>query len=158
MASITTNKLRTLLYNHGVDLLNDTLKAVLVNATYTPSKADSFLSAITGGTSKELSGTGYTAGFGGSGRHTLASKAVTQDDTNNWSVLDAADPVWAAINAGTVAHIAIVATTLNGAATTSDADTPLLAVITLPSTITTNGGDYTGQFAAPSAGGVFYNG
>jgi len=140
--SLTTNKLRTLLANGGVNLSSDTLKAVLVTSGYTPNADHNFLDSITASTSKELSGTGYTAGFGGSGRKTLASVTVTQDDTNDLAVFDAADLTWTAINAGTVAYVAIVKEI------TDDAHSPILAVLSLSPAVTTNGGDLTIQFSA----------
>jgi hypothetical protein len=136
-----TNKLCELLLTAGIDCDGDTLKAMLVNTSYTPDKDHSFVSSITGGTSKELSGTGYVAGFGGSGRKTLTSKLVTRDDAADVAFLDAADPTWTGINAGTVGYVAIIK---EG---TSDADSPLLCIIDVTDTVT-NGGDLTIQWAA----------
>jgi hypothetical protein len=146
MASLTTNKLRTLLLrgasgSPALNLLSDTIKVMLVGSGYTPNKDDNFVAAITGGTSKELSGTGYTGGFGGSGRKTLASKAVTQDDANDVAYFDAADLTWSAIDAGTVAYLAVIKEV------TSDADSPLLAIVDVTEVVT-NGGDYTVTWAA----------
>jgi len=146
MASLTTNKLRQLLLNAGVDLLNDTVKVMLVGTGYTPDPDHDYVDSITGGTSKELSGTGYTGGFGGSGRKTLGSKAVTKDNANDVSYFDAADVTWTAIDAGTVGFVAII---VEG---TSDADSPLLCVVDVSPDVATNGGDYTVQWAA---GGIF---
>jgi hypothetical protein len=141
MASLMSNKLRTLLLNHGIDLLSDTIKVMLVNNTYTPDKDHSFVDSITGGSSKELTGTGYTGGFSGSGRKTLASKTVTQDDTNDKGVFDAADVTWTGINAGTVGFIVVIKEITN------DAASPILAVIDVTPDVVTNGGDYTAQWA-----------
>lgn len=141
MASVTTNKARTLLLNTGINLLTDTIKVMLVNTSYVESKSHDFVSSITGGTSKELSGTGYTAGFGGSGRKTLSSKTVTQDNTNNKAYFDAADVTWTAINAGTVGFVAVIKEV------TSDSDSPIIAIIDVSPDIVTNGGDYTVQWA-----------
>lgn len=142
MASITTNKLRELLLNHGIDLLADTIKVMLVDTTYTPDKDHDFVASITGGTSKELSGTGYTAGFGGSGRKTLASKTVTKDNGADVAYFDAADVTWTAINADTAGFVAVVKEI------TTDADSPLLALVDVSPDVATNGGDYTVTWAA----------
>lgn len=139
MASITTNKGRTLIANGSVDLLTDTLKVMLLSAAYTPNKDHNFVSDLG---ANELSGTGYTAGFGGAGRKTLASKTVTQDDTNDLAVFDAADVTWTAINAGTVAYAAVVKEV------TSNADSPVLAIIDVSPDVATNGGDWTLQWGA----------
>ena len=144
MASVTSNKLRTLLLNTGINMLSDTIKVALVTSAHTPAVGDNFMSTYT---ASELSGTGYTAGFGGAGRKTLGSKSVTQDDTNNWGVFTAADPTWTAINAGTAAAAVI----LNEV--TSDADSPVLAVVVFGSSVVTNGGDFTIHWA--STGGIF---
>jgi hypothetical protein len=142
MASVMSNKLRTLLLNNGIDLLSDTIKVMLVNNTYTPDKDHSFVDAITGGSSKELSGTGYTAGFGGGGRKTLASKTVTQDDANDKAIFDATDVTWTGINAGTVGFVVVIKEITN------DGLSPILAVIDVSPDVVTNGGDYTAQWAA----------
>lgn len=144
MASLTSNKLRTLLLNTGINLLSDTVKVALVTSAHTPNPDDNFMASYT---ASELSGTGYTAGFGGGGRKTLASKTVTQDDTNDWGVFDAADVTWTAINAGTAAAAVLLKEV------TSDADSPIIAVVVFSSAITTNGGDFTIQWAA--TGGIF---
>ncbi len=140
--SLTSNKVRALLLNGGIDLDTNTLKVILVGTSYTPDKDHNFVDSITGGTSKELSGTGYTGGFNGSGRKTLASVAVTQDDTNDKAYLDAADVTWTAINAGTVAYAVVIKEV------TSDADSPIIAVVTISPNVVTNGGDYQIQWAA----------
>jgi hypothetical protein len=134
MASITTNKGRTLVANGSVDLLTDTLKVVLLNASYTPNKDHNFVSDIN---TYELSGTGYTGGFAGGGRKTLANKTVTQDDTNDWAKFDADDVSYTAINAGTAAYAAIVKEITN------DAASPVIAVVDINPDIVTNGGDMT---------------
>lgn len=72
--------------NGSIDLDSDTIKVALVTSSYTPSQDDhDFFDDVT----NEVSGTGYTAGGA-----TLGSKTVTQDNTNNRGVFDAADPSW----------------------------------------------------------------
>ena len=145
--SLRSNYFASLLFgaSPGISLTSDTLKVMLVTSAYTPNPDDKYVSAITGGTSKELSGTGYTAGFGGSGRKTLASVVVAEDDTNDLGTFTAANVTWTAINAGTVAYAVIVKEV------TDDAHSPIVAVLTISPAITTNGGDYTIQW---SAGGI----
>lgn len=137
--SLTANRARKEMLDA---LAASTLKVMLVSSAYTPDADHDYVSSITGGTSKELSGTGYVAGFGGSGRKTLASKTANQDNANNLGFLDAADVTWTAINAGTVAHAVIIKEVTN------DADSPIIAVITISPAIVTNGGDYTITWAA----------
>jgi hypothetical protein len=147
VASLSTNKLRQLLLqaasaSPALNLLSDTIKVMLVSPSYTPDKDHDFVDSITGGSSKELTGTGYVAGFGGSGRKTLASKTVTKDNTNDIAFFDAADVTWTGINAGTVGFVAVIKEV------TTDADSPLLAVIDISPDVVTNGSDYTEQWAA----------
>lgn len=139
MASIRTNAGMQRILNGNVDLLTDTLKVVLLGSGYTPNKDHEFISDLG---ANELTGTGYTSGFAGSGRKTLASKAVTKDNSADIAYFDANDLTWTAINAGTAAYAAIVKEV------TSDADSPVLAIIDLSPDIATNGGDLTVQWAA----------
>lgn len=79
-------KLKLIDNSTKIDLSSDTIKIALVTSTYVPS-ADNhdFFNDIT----NEVSGAGYTAGGA-----TLASKTVTQDNTNDKAVFDAADVTW----------------------------------------------------------------
>jgi hypothetical protein len=147
MASVTSNKLRGLLLQGAsgspdLDLLGDTIKVMLVGSGYTPNKDHAFVDSITAATSKELSGTGYTAGFGGSGRKTLASKTVTIDDANDVAFFDAADLTWTGIDAGTVAYLAVIKEV------SSDADSPILCIVDVEPNVITNGGPYDVTWAA----------
>ena len=58
--------------------LSDTIKLMLVNASYVYNAAHAHVSDVV---ANELSGTGYTGGFGGSGRKTLASKTINVTGT-----------------------------------------------------------------------------
>lgn len=73
--------------NGGIDLDTDTLKVMLVTDSYTPD-IDAHLDRAD--VTNEVEGTGYTAGGA-----ELGSVTVTQDDTNNRGVFDAADTTWA---------------------------------------------------------------
>lgn len=142
MASFSTNKFRQLLLQKAIDVVNDSgIKVLLYNTSYTPDKDHDFVSSITGGTSKEISGTGYAAGFGNSGRKALAGRVITRDDGADKVFFDANDPTWSAINAGTIAGAAVIKEV------TSDSDSPILGFLD-PSDLVTNGGDVTLAFAA----------
>ena len=123
----------------NIDLLADTIKVLLVGTAYTPDKDHQFISDVSG---SELSGTGYTGGFGGSGRKTLASKAIGKSDSTDKTYFDAADLTWTAINAGTVGFL-ILAKEI-----TNDASSPIFACIDVSPDIATNGGDYSVQWDA----------
>lgn len=139
--------LRILVGGHAspVNLDTDTLKAMIVKSTYTPDRDHVFVDAITGG-GHELSGTGYAAGFGASGRKTLANTAFAKDDTNDLVKLTADNVTWTALNAGTGRYVVIIKELTN------DAASLILAVHDLNATagILFNGQDWV--FACPSTG------
>jgi hypothetical protein len=83
----------------------------------------------------ELSGTGYS-------RKTLGTFVATEDDTNDWVTLDAADVTWTGIDAGTAR--AIVVYVYNA----SDAAAELVSLHDTNFPKTTNGGDLTVQWPA----------
>lgn len=86
MASLVYNSAKKKLMDGSIDLDSDTIKIALVTSSYTPDQdAHDFFDDVT----NEVSATGYTAGGA-----TLASKTVTQDNTNNRGVFDATDPSW----------------------------------------------------------------
>jgi hypothetical protein len=115
-----------------IDLVADTIKIILVTSAYTPDPDHAFASSLT----NELSGTGYTSGFGGAGRKTIASKAFATDLTNNRVTFTFAGVTWTAINAGSPKYAILVKEITN------DAATRLIAYLDL-GTVTTNGGDLT---------------
>jgi len=146
MATVVGNRAKTEILKKNIDLVNDTIKIMLVTASYTPSGAHNFINTAS---AFELAGTGYTGGFAGSGRKTLANKAVTQDDSGNRAVWTADDPLWTSINAGT-AKWAIVYKP-----NTADADSIQIAALDIAAT-TTNGADFTVDLKAFADGGIFY--
>lgn len=93
--------------NGGIDLDTDTIKVALVTADYTPSQDDhEYFDDVT----NEITGTGYTAGGA-----TLADITVTQDNTGNTAVVDAADSSWA--SASFTARAAVIYKDTGDAAT-----------------------------------------
>jgi len=127
-----------------INLDTDTLKVMLVDSGYTFNPDDDFVSSGAGTPGgEELSGTGYVAGFGNSGRKTLANTVATADDANNRGELDGDDVVWTAINAGTASAAIILKEVTN------DAASRLIAYVdTGGFPFVTNGGDFTIQWNA----------
>lgn len=144
MASFLYNKAKAEILRGNIPWVSSTLKMMLVTASYSPNPDHDFVSSASG---NELSGTGYIAGFGGSGRHTLTGKTVTEDDSNDRAVADADDVTWLAINAGTAAAGIIIKEV------TSDADSILVAYMDIAD-VATNGGDLSLQF---NIAGVFFS-
>lgn len=86
---------------------------------------------------------GYTRGWGGSGRKTLASKTISVNDANNRVEWDCADITWTALGAGqTIEAVSIVK---EGGA--NDTTSEPLAYLD-PSNVAPNGGDVTLQIAS----------
>ena len=100
----------------------------------------------------EVSVSGYTGGFAGSGRKTLASKTVTVDDTNDWAKLDAADftggTTWSALASGETIAAAILIEEI-----TNDAASVLLIYLDAAD-LATNGSDMDLSFHANGLGTV----
>lgn len=86
MADVIYNAFKKNIMNGGIDLDTNTIKVALVTSTYTPNQdTHEDFADVT----NEVSGTGYTAGGA-----TLASVAITADNTDNEGVFDAADVTW----------------------------------------------------------------
>lgn len=121
-----------------IDYITDVIKCYLVASTYTSDPDHDFIANVT-----EIGNvTGYTGGFGGGGRQTLASKTITVDDTNNRVRLTAADASFGALGTGA---------TIRGYAfakeTTSDAASVVFAFRQLASDTPTNGSSVTAEIA-----------
>ena len=127
----------------AVDFIADDIQVSLHSSSYTPNKDHDFMSDVTG----ELSGTGYTGGYGGSGRKLLANKAIGIDDTGDFAYVDADDPIWTGLNAGTPAWAVV---SKKGA---SDAASPVLLCVDVTD-LATAGEDYKIQWATPANGGI----
>lgn len=136
------------LYNQGSmdlwdgtnDILTNALvKVMLLSTGYVDDRDDDFVDELGANDpiDHELSGTGYTGGFGGSGRKVLASKTITLNKASDRSEFDCADVLWSAIDAGTASEMLAI-TEL-----TSDALSVLLSHHDTNFPVTTNGGDLT---------------
>src|SRR5690606_19576027 len=136
MASVFYSAAKKKLCDGTIEWLSDTIKCALVGSGYTPNADHEFMSEITDSPTAELSGTGYVGGFNGSGRKTLASKAINVDNANDRAEFDAADLTWSGINAGTVEYLVLLVEV------TTDADSHLICAIDVSSFVT-NGGDLT---------------
>lgn len=135
MPSRTYNKGINEISNQGIDFLNDTIKIMLVNSAYAHNPDSNFVSDIV---ANEVAG---------ATRQTLGTKTVTEDDTNDRSVFDAADPTFPSVTSGSTIGGAVVFKD-----TGADATSPLIAFLDTTDT-PTNGGNITIQF---SANGIFY--
>lgn len=144
MASITHNRALVNFLKGSIAFIADTIKVMLVTASYTPDPDHNFASTPA---AYELSGTGYVAGFAGAGRHALTNKAVTQDDTKDAAIATADPSTWTAISAGTAAWAIVYK---EG---TSDADSVIIATVDIPN-VTTNGTDLTVNYPSFANDGI----
>ena len=125
-----------------IDFLVDTIRMMLCNTGYTSNKDDLVVDAAGANdpVDHEASGTGYIAGWGNSGRKTLASKSVQADLSNDRVDMDAADITWTALN-GDVGAITYAMWIKEGGA--DDTTSRLLGHHDF--SVTPNGGDVTMQ-------------
>ena len=124
---------------NAIDFDTDTLKVALCTASYTPAQdTHDFFDDIT----NELAASGnYTAGG-----ESLASKTVTQDDTNDGMDFDAADLTWTALTQSAAIKYAILYKS-TGTASTSG----LIAYLTFETAQEPNGSDFILSW---NAGGI----
>lgn len=153
MASNVFNRAVKELADGTYTWLSSTIKAMLIGTAtpYTPNVDHDFVDA--GGANDpidaELNGvSGYTRGFGNSGRKTLASKTITEVDGSDRAEFSSAGLTWTALGTGdTIAAILFIFET--GA---NDTTSRLIAYGDVTDT-PTNGGDVT---INPGTGGWFY--
>jgi hypothetical protein len=114
MADVLYTAGKTSIIDRTIDWVNDTIKVILVGTAtpYTPSAAHVYVTASGVGTSELTGVSGYTRGYAGAGRKSLASKTISISGTD--CKLDAADLVagstgWTALGAGdTIAGAVLV--------------------------------------------------
>lgn len=122
------NNFKEGLLNKLYDLEADTIKIALYSvALASPDGAPAY--SVT----NEIVASGYTAGGA-----TLASKAVTQDDTNDLAKWDATSPTWSSLATATILAARIY----------DDTTTPKDVFCEFEIATNSNGGDYTLDFHA----------
>lgn len=132
----------------ALDILADTkVKMMLIDSvSYAADKDDDLVDA--GGANDavdhEPTGTGYTGGYGGSGRKTLASRTITINKTNDRAEFDTADVSWTGIDVGTIQQALVVKEDHLGVSG-NDTETRLISHHDTNFPVTTNGGDLTVQ-------------
>jgi len=145
------NAVLKLMQRHAdaIDLDTDaSIKAMLTGTGHVPNPDDSFVSD--GGADDaddfEATGTNYTGGFNGSGRHALASKTTTYNTSTNRGIFDGADELWTAYNpTSAAAHLEVIKEI------TSDALSPIIINLDFAS-VDPNGNDLVVQYHADGIG------
>ena len=117
---------------------NTLIKVMLLDNGHTPAIDET---AVTNLATDELSGTGYTGGFGGSGRKAVANAAANHDTGNDRAEMDGDNVTWTAINAGTITYVAVIQEDTNDAGSHPICIFDDNEITNLP--LTTNGGDVT---------------
>lgn len=131
-----------------VDLISDTIKAMLCTSSYVADRDDDVVDAAGANdpVDHEINATNYTAGWGGAGRKTLGSKAWAVDKPNDRGEFDCADITWTALGNGTNDTISQMLIIKEGGA--DDTTSRLILRVDNPFPHTTNGGDLTLQVNA----------
>ena len=137
------NTAANLIANGTIDLDTTAFKVMLVTSTYIANRDNDFVAA--GGASDpddaEIVVSGYTGGFGGSGRK-AAVITTAVDKTNDRAEVYIVDLTWTALGAGATIAAAILIQEI-----TNDAASRLIAYFDVTATAT-NGGDITLDFDA----------
>ena len=132
------NQFKESLLKGDCDLVNDTIKVVLLNSLYSHTIDGNLgLAAVD---SHEITATGYNAGG-----CTLASKTVTQVDTQDNAEFDGADITWASLGTDVIRSAVMYDDTVTATYGGGVAD-PLM--IRWEIATNSNGGNYTLQFGS----------
>lgn len=130
----------------SIDLVADTIETMFVTSSYVFDPDHDFVEeGVDDANEHEVTGTGYTGGPAGAGRHAInTSGAWSTDKTNNRAEFDADDPTtWTAIDGFTIDAIIVLKR-----GPTNDTDAKLIAYIDTASgspslPFTANGSDFT---------------
>ena len=141
MANAVYNSYKKAALDADIDLVNDTIKVMLVTSDYTPDVDSHDHKDDIDALSVEVSGTGYTAGGAA-----LANKTTTQDNTNDRGVFDADDVTW---SSSTITARGAIIYKDTGTASTS----PLIAYVDFGADKSSSGGNFTIQW---DADGILY--
>jgi hypothetical protein len=133
MALLLTDYARQLILEGTLNLKTDTLKYILLDSTFVFDKDDEFVADIS---ANEVSGTGYTGGYGGGGRKSVGTRTSGHNGTSHKAYIDADDVTWTAIDAGTIGAVGVIKETGG-----SDATAIFIGAQDITDN-TTNGGDW----------------
>jgi hypothetical protein len=150
MANFVYNYGKFLLANGNINLLTDNIAVLLVANTYI--STDAGLTGVANNNSNtvhEITSYEVTTGtVSAYARQNLASKTITEDDTNDFAYLSAANVTFSTLGTGNTIGGAVLFK--QGADNNAS---PLIAFYDITDT-PTNGGDITIQWAAAASGGV----
>lgn len=110
MALLVYNEAKYFMATGSLNLLTDTLQAMLVTQGYIPDPNHKYVDegTLVSPSEFEVAGTGYVGGFGGTGRRTITSKSLVRD-ANTFRVRLFGDNVtWNPINVGVVGGVLVI--------------------------------------------------
>lgn len=137
------NTAKKKLLDGDIDLVNDTIKLMLLTSSHTPNiDTEEFIDDV----SANEVGTSGTYSAGGA---TLGTKSVTVDNTNNRAYFDAADVVFT--SATITARYAYIYKD-----TGTPATSPIIGYYDYSENKSSTAGTFTHSFAAPASGGALY--
>lgn len=104
------NRAKLLISTQQLDLVNDTIKGMLVTEEYVPNPDQPFVdnNDLISPINFEVDGTGYEPGHGASGRLPLINKEWTEDLDTDKARFNADDLVWNPINVGLVDAVILI--------------------------------------------------
>lgn len=143
MANAVVNTAKKKLLDGDIDLVNDTIKLMLITDSHTPDiDAEEFIDDVS---ANEVAASGtYSAGGA-----TLATKSTTVDDTNNRAYFDAADVAFT--SATITARYAYLYKD-----TGTPATSPIIGYYDYAENKSSSAGTFTHSFTAPTSGGALY--
>ena len=129
MANVIFNHAKLLLIQQSLNFDTDTIRAMLMDADYTPDIDLDFVDDGAGtsqASANEVSGTGYVAGHGNSGRQLITNISVVEDLTNDRIEMQVStDNTWTGINVtGDISGVLIIRE-----GTSNDSDAVMIAFI-----------------------------
>ena len=143
MADMVFNIAKRGILDGTIDLTSDTIKIFPIISTALDDGTSEDADNVGALTFTEHDGSGYTWGFAGTGRQTLANKAFTTDDTGDEAEFDnTADITWSSLGAGASPATGFLVYKHD----TNDATS--IPICWLDGAFTSNGGDVTVQFNA----------
>lgn len=157
MASITNVNGLTDWLNGTFGYLTADMRMMLVLNTYVPDPTHTNVNngGGTGPANHEISVSGYTPGFSGTGRKVLAGKTVVTNTPQKRTEIDANDVTYTSLGAGATVRYAIIYRH-----NTSDANSRILFVLdlattALPTGIPTDGSNFVVQLSGAGLGVAF---
>lgn len=104
------NYARYLIYSQQLDLVNDTIKCMIVTDEYVPDPTQRFVdeNSLISAVNFEVEGTGYESGYGGSGRLSLLNKMWDQVLETNAPRFIADNLIWNPLNVGLTGAVLLI--------------------------------------------------